>query len=121
MSDNAANLSFSTLFNQPKILINDNQVVTVPVTAPGGLDTLLTIPTAATDTPLPPRVNILYNNIFGSAFGVTGDSSTVFGIGVQFVIAFDASFNLVIQSVSTEIVPVDVDIYYRVYVDERDS
>lgn len=117
-------ISFSTSFNQPKIIINSSRTVSVPVTAlpppppaPATLDTLLTIPTGAPRLPLPPRLFIEYLGTLAPAFGDSGATFDTFGINVAFFVAFDPSFNLIVRSYSQEAAPVNVVLHYRVYRD----
>lgn len=113
------NLSFSTGSNQPKIIINSSEQVSVPVSAPLVLDTLLTIPTGSRTTPLPPRVVVRYNGIECPAFGSGFDTFTVLGVNVAFFVSYNSANDLVIESYSQEASPVDMTISYRIYKDAR--
>lgn len=111
------NLSFSTGFNQPKIILNSSRTVSVPVSVGTTPDTLFTLATGAERLPVPPKIFIEYAGELGPAFGSYGTTGTVLGIQVLFIASFNSSFDLVLRSYSLEVTPVDVTLYYRVYID----
>jgi hypothetical protein len=129
---NDKNLSFSTNFNQPKIILNGSQPVSVPVSAPLGLppanaslDTLLSVATGATSLPIPARVYMQVGNILAPVYSdypvVQDYYFLVFGKAFSLYVSFDSSFNLVIESYSVEASPFDATLYYRIYQDAKGS
>lgn len=115
------NLSFSTNFNQPKILANSFQAVVVPVSALFTPDTLFLVNTGAPTKPLPPRMAIEYNGVFCPAFGAGSDLLTVVGVDIAFIVSYDSSNRLVVQSYSQEAGTTNLTIHYRIYKDARSS
>lgn len=115
------NLSFSTKFNQPKIIANGFQDVSVPASPGASPDTLFTIATTAVATPLPPRIFVEYNGEMTEAAGDTGRASEVFGLNIQFIASFNSLNALVVRSRSLEVGSVDMRIYYRIYLDAEPS
>jgi hypothetical protein len=115
---NPANLSFSTGFNQPKILVNDHEDVTVPSLA---ISTLLTITTSSLTVPLPPRVFIEYNGKLAPAYAEGVNTRDVLGVDVGFLASFNSLNALIIESNSNEPSTVDLRIHYRVYRDAKST
>ena len=113
------NLSFSTRFNQPKILADDSRDVTIPVSVGTTPDTLFTITTNATTTPMPPRLYMEYNDELTQVYGDTTRMVATLGLSIIFYAYYNALNALVVQSLSTEVGTVDVKIHYRIYRDAR--
>lgn len=114
---NSRNLSFSTGFNQQKIIINSSQSVTVPVSGINP-DTLLTVSTGQTVRPTA-RVFVEVGGTLIPAYMSSAATFNSIAKNTYFFCYFDSSNNLVIQSYSTD--TYTATIYYRVYMDGRPS
>ena len=112
-------LSFSTGFNQPKIIVNTSSVVSIPVSAPNVADTVLTVGTGVSTKPLPPRIAIEYSGTMCPAYGNGSDTFTVIGINIGFIAYFNGSNQLVVKSYSQELGSTNITIYYRIYKDAK--
>jgi hypothetical protein len=116
---NARNLSFSTGFNQQKIIINSSQAVTCPALS-FTPDTLFTVSTGQTVRPTA-RVFVEIGGILAPAYASTAASQNSLGKAVAFLCYFDGSNNLVVQSFSNEATTTAARVYYRIYKDGRPS
>lgn len=113
---NSRNLSFSTGFNQQKIIINSSQVVSVPSTF--SPTTLLSVPTGQTIRPTA-RVFVEVGGVLTPAYMSQAATFNSIGKSTAFFAYFDASNNLVIQTTSLD--AYTATIYYRIYKDGRPS
>ena len=107
-------LSYSNVFNQQKIIINDSAVVSVPNT--GVLTTVLTVSTGETITPTA-RVFIEHNGIMAQIYNSTSGTFRTIVQSARFYTFFNANNDLVVQVYSFD--TFSPTIYYRVYIDGR--
>jgi hypothetical protein len=111
------NLSFSTTFNQPKIIINSSQPVSIAAFSSG---VILTVPSGSPTKPLPPRLAIEKSGSFYPMFGGS-NNSTIIGSDITFIASYDSSNRLIVQATSNEAVTVTLTIHYRIYKDARNA
>lgn len=108
------NLSYTNLFNQQKIIVDDSQVVNVPNTFT--LTTILTVATGQDVTPTA-RVFIEYNGIMAPLYTSRSGTFRTIGKLAGFYVFFNAINALVIQTLSLD--TFSPTIYYRIYKDGR--
>lgn len=116
MSD-PRNLSFSTGFNQQKILLNSSVVVTVPTSAGTTADTLLTVPTGLL---VVPTFRAFFEHL-GVLYPITRqfELTDTDKVGDGMTAGIDASFNFIIKSYNQDPPVTNVTLYYRVYKDSK--
>lgn len=110
------NLSFSTTFNQQKILINDSQTVTIPTSVGVIPDSLFTVTTGALD---PPTFRAFYE-ISGVLYPIWRAPGTLPSpLALDIAAGIDLSNNFFIRTLNLDPPVANVTFYYRVYIDSE--
>ncbi len=107
-------LSYTNVFNQQKIIVNNSQSFSIPST--GVLTTLVTVATTETVTPTA-RCFIEFNGTIAPLSASEGGTIDTIGKDSAFYASFNTLNSLVIQVVSFD--AYTATIYWRIYKDGR--
>lgn len=110
MADNSKKLSFSSVFNQQKILLNDSRTVNIPSSI-GPYTTVVSFSTGLTYVPVF-RCFVQFNSIL---YPITQQFAVVDDI----IAGVDSSFNFFIKAVSIGVAVNNVTFYWRIYTDSK--
>lgn len=114
----ARNLSFSTVFNQQKYILND--ATTTNIASSASIQTLYTLTTDLTRT-TSARMFIEYTSTMIPAYGLGAPTFRAIGKEFAFFGYFNTSFDFVVQVYAPFDSASDVTIYTRIYQDGRSS